>query len=236
MSEDEEYFRGYVKGYEAGLEEAWDELIALTTRGYTSREIQVLAKTKRSSLKQRSAALKRKILKEEGVDLTDKEPKGTVYSKVSPGTTYLVEERRLDRTISIFNGMTNGGARGLCIVRTYPPQISHKLSGQTSLVWLTKTEASQDNSLGLECVSPSDLAKLSSLFRGFLKNGTESVVVLEGVEYLVRHNDFNSVLKFLQNMMDQVILSKSILLLPLNPDALDAKDLKALECEIEDRL
>ena len=50
MSEEESYAKGYMKGYEEGLKEAWEELISMTSKGYTSREIQILAKTRKSQL------------------------------------------------------------------------------------------------------------------------------------------------------------------------------------------
>ncbi len=53
MSAEEDSARGYIKGFQEGLQEAWDEIIKLSTKGYTSRELQIMAKTKKSMLFQR---------------------------------------------------------------------------------------------------------------------------------------------------------------------------------------
>ena len=70
LSEDQDYYRGYVKGYEQGLNHAWDELIGLTTKGFSPREIQVMAKSKRQSIGESVKDLKRDIRDETGIDLT----------------------------------------------------------------------------------------------------------------------------------------------------------------------
>lgn len=53
MSTEDDSARGYIKGFQEGLQEAWDEIIKLSTKGYTSRELQIMAKTKRSMLFQK---------------------------------------------------------------------------------------------------------------------------------------------------------------------------------------
>lgn len=52
MSQEEDSARGFIKGYQEGLQDAWDEIVKLCTKGYTSRELQIMAKTKRSMLYQ----------------------------------------------------------------------------------------------------------------------------------------------------------------------------------------
>jgi archaellum biogenesis ATPase FlaH len=46
------------------------------------------------------------------------------------------------------------------------------------------------------------------------------VVIVEGMEYLIVQNDFETVLKLLHTLSDYVTTSQSILLVPVNPDAL----------------
>ncbi|MCU0859772.1 MAG: hypothetical protein MUE55_04225, partial [Thermoplasmata archaeon] len=51
--QDEDYVKGFIKGFQEGLQDAWDEILKLTTKGYTSRELQIMAKTKKTMLYQR---------------------------------------------------------------------------------------------------------------------------------------------------------------------------------------
>ncbi len=237
MSEDESYFRGYAKGYEEGLEEAWDELIGLTTKGYTSREIQVLAKTKRSGIRQKVAQRKKRISEETGISLLETAEAKKLASRIELGSTYLLEDKNLNRTIPVFNEAVRSGMKGICIVRTHPSHIQDKFLGEPEFIWLTKTDTSIESATpGLKYVSPAELGTLSTTIKNFLKDSKNGVIILEGVEYLVRHNDFNIVFKYLQSLKDQVLLSKAVLLLPLNSSAFDPKDIKALQCEIEQEI
>jgi len=237
MPQDESFFRGYTRGYEEGLEEAWDDLIGLTTKGYTSREIQVLAKTKRSEISRKVALKKRRISEETGISLLEVSEVKKLASGIEPGSTYILEDKNLNRTIPIFNEAVRSGVRGMCIVRTHPSHIKTRFLGEPEFTWLTKTDANIEAATpGVKYVSPGDLGMLSTTIQKFLKISPNGVIILEGLEYLVRHNDFNMVFKWIQSLKDQVLLSKSVLLLPLNSSALDPKDIKALQCEIEQEI
>ena len=53
MTSEEDSAKGFIKGFQEGLQEAWEEIIKLSQKGYTSRELQIMAKTKRSMIFQR---------------------------------------------------------------------------------------------------------------------------------------------------------------------------------------
>jgi hypothetical protein len=152
MSEEESYAKGYMKGYEEGLKEAWEELISMTSKGYTSREIQILAKTRKSQL-QEKVDLRQKRLKRE-MDLSEDRiievPAPTVVKslpqptavqkdldilpeeepaqplKVVAGATYIIKDKRLDQPMTLMKAQLKKGASGLCIVRTPPDHLHEK--------------------------------------------------------------------------------------------------------------
>ncbi len=237
MSEEESYAKGYLKGYGEGLKEAWDELIALTLKGYTAREIQVLAKSNRTSIDSKVQAKRRRISGELGLDLIeDADTASSIPSKLSSGGTYLIKDGGLDTIFGLFSKMLQKGARGLCILRTHPSMVRKKYGVDCEMVWLTKAEVAstpdREGKLAGEYLSPTELPRLSTLIKKFLTENKDTIVLLEGLEYLITQNDFKSVLKFLQMLKDQVTLAESILLMPIDPSALDEKDLKLLEIEI----
>lgn len=98
MSQEEDSARGYVKGYQEGLQDAWDEIVKLCTKGYTSREMQIMAKTKRSMLYQQvqqkvdelERALGRK-LSGPAVQATQPQP-APMQVQLIPGWSYVVKE------------------------------------------------------------------------------------------------------------------------------------------------
>jgi hypothetical protein len=240
LSEEKDYFRGYIKGYEEALHEAWNDIIGLTSKGYSSKEIQVLAKSKRQSLNLVIRNKKKEIQSDTGIDLFEHPATpNPLVSNVQPGRTYFIEGRGLERAVVIFNGLTERGAKGLCISRRYPGEIRGRFTNEPAIYWLTKQEGGSQLEGGPspeECISPSDMGKITTVVRSFMKGGKGSVVLLEGVEYLIWQNDFNAVLRFVQGLMDQTITTKTILLVSINPEAMEDHDIKVMECTIESGL
>jgi len=261
MSEEESYAKGYMKGYEEGLKEAWEELISMTSKGYTSREIQILAKTRRSQLQDKVYLRQKRLTRE--LDLSEekiidvpaptvtKPPQSTPEQKepilisgeespqplkVLAGATYIIKDKRLDQPIAVMKAQLKKGASGLCIVRTPPDHLREKYDLDCRMVWLTKLEGVRNGATSskFESVSPTETPALTTLIKSFLSENKKGIVLLEGLEYLINQNDFKTVLKFLSGTKDQVFLAKGILLVPFDPVVLDPKDLKALERESDD--
>lgn len=239
MPDEESYAKGRVKGYEEGLKEAWEELISLTMKGYTPREIQILAKSKRASISEKVEQRRRHLASELGIQLGD-EVAGVgataEVERVEPGMTYIIKDRNMDHPITVLKGELADGAAGLCILRTPPAVVKKRFAIDCSMIWLTKTETApaDDEVKRIEAVSPTDLPKLTTTIKSFLSEEKRGVIVLEGLEYLVTQNDFKSVLKFVTTIKDQVFLAKGVLLIPFDPTVFDAKDLKALEREADE--
>jgi hypothetical protein len=243
MPELKAYAEGYVRGYEDGLREAWDEFISLTNKGYTSREIQILAKSQRATISEKVDRRKRKKMAEiefaEPIEEAPARPQVSVpplsapLLNAQPGGMYLVKEGGLDGAMELMI-KSAASTKGLCILRTHPDTVRKRFSTDFQMVWLTKTEScpSDDSSLKCEFVSPTDLPRLNTMIKSFLAENRGGRVLLEGMEYLVTQNEFKNVLKFLQVIRDQVILAKGIMLIPLDVAVLEDRDLKALECEM----
>jgi hypothetical protein len=64
-----------------------------------------------------------------------------------------------------------------------------------------------------------------------LKRAEDSIVLLEGIEYLIIQNDFEKVIKALNSLNDYVTISGSRLLVPVSPKTMSEKELSILEKE-----
>jgi len=238
MSQEEDSARSYIKGFQEGLQEAWDEIIKLSTKGYTSRELQIMAKTKKSmvyqKVQQKVDELERVLgrkLSLESVHVGQAQP--LQPAQLIAGWSYVIKEDRPERSFGIFTGLTAGGARGLCISRTHPDVLKQKYRFDAASLWLTKTEtAPATGTKGTEYVSPNNLARLASAIREFLSKGENGAVIIEGLEYLTTQNDFKSVLKFIQLINEQVVLDKGYLLVPVDEGTMDPKDFSLIEREM----
>ncbi|MFQ5891878.1 MAG: DUF835 domain-containing protein, partial [Candidatus Methanofastidiosia archaeon] len=83
-----------------------------------------------------------------------------------------------------------------------------------------------------ESIDSQDLSKMNHIIGEFLKKAEDSVVLLEGIEYLITENDFERVLKNLHTLKDYVVLSNSRLIVSLNPNTLSERELSLLEREL----
>jgi Protein of unknown function (DUF835) len=240
MSQEEDSARGFIKGYQEGLQDAWDEIVKLCTKGYTSRELQIMAKTKRSMLYQQVQVKVDELERALGKKLSGPEAQTAQVAPVpSPvqlisGWSYVVKEERPERSFALFTSLLEKGSRGLCISRTHPDILKQKYKFEAETLWLTKTETAESSGSvkGTEYVSPNNLAHLASSIREFLGKGENGAVIIEGLEYLNTQNDFKSVLKFIQLINEQVVLDKGFLLIPVDEGTMEQKDFSLIEREM----
>ena len=241
MAQEDDSARSFIKGFQEGLQEAWDEIIKLSTKGYTSRELQIMAKTKRTMVYQRVQQKIDELERALGRKLGITELPGATSVTVAPqtlqlipGWSYVIKEDRPERSFALFTSLLSAGARGLCISRTHPDVLKQKYKFDAESLWLTKTETAQTiaQTKGIEYVSPNNLAHLASAIKEFLSKGENGAVIIEGIEYLTTQNDFKSVLKFVQLINEQVVLDKGFLLVPVDGATMDPKDFSLIEREM----
>lgn len=113
--------------------------------------------------------------------------------------------------------------RGLVVTRDYPEHV-RKQGGLTvtPIIWLTESP-------GERRIAPTSLAVLTDTIIRFMESNPNSIVLLEGVEYLVTFNDFKKVLKSLDSLNETTWVTKSRLLISIDPRAFDPKELALLE-------
>jgi len=251
MPELKAYTEGYVKGYEEGLREAFEEFLSLTNKGYTGREMQILAKGQRTAIMEKVERRRRKMLAEmefaepiEEAASRSKPPAAPAIAPgpvaappqsvdLQPGGIYVLKDRSLEGPMASLRTQLSSGGRALCILRTHPDALRKRFGIECQMVWLTKTESCPpEDASRLEFVSPTDLPRINTMIKSFLGENKGGYVLLEGMEYLVTQNEFKNVLKFLQVIRDQVILAKGVMMVPLDPSVLEERDLKALEREM----
>jgi len=143
--------------------------------------------------------------------------------KLKPGLAYIVEEDRPKLCFEIFADLVLHGKHGLGVVRTHPEKIKDKFHlKETPLIWLTNTIAEKS-------IYSTDLDQIPLLIGNFLSQAKEGVVLLEGVEYLLRNNSFSNVMHMLEFVVDKVAASNSSLIISICPSCMATKELKLLE-------
>ncbi|MCK4717789.1 MAG: DUF835 domain-containing protein [Thermoplasmata archaeon] len=142
------------------------------------------------------------------------------------GSMYLLKEDRPEKSYDLFLECLGEGEKGLCITREFPKKVraKHPMGG-TKIIWLSTTDDK-------EALDPTKLSALFFETQVFLKENPYSTVLLSGMEFLVTHNSFLSVLKFIQLLSEQASIYDAIFLMPINPGAFDKKELINLEREM----
>lgn len=145
---------------------------------------------------------------------------------IDSGVGYLIEDETAKQCYDIFADFVTHGAQGLCITRDYPEKVRRETNlKKTPIVWLSKA----DKEYALE---PEKLSQLYHQVETFLKRSEKPVLLLSGMEYLITHNSYRSVLKFIQLLNEQIAIHDATLLVPISPETLDKQDLKLLEREM----
>ncbi|MDD1767980.1 MAG: class I tRNA ligase family protein [Methanomassiliicoccales archaeon] len=150
--------------------------------------------------------------------------------KLEPSFTYLIKEDKAERSYGFFVKALAEGLSGFCVTRNYPLKIKAKHNiGDTPVIWLSNV--GKENTL-----RPKDLEKLSVSLEQFItaaEPGKGSIVLLDGLEYLITNNNFLTVLRFVQSLRDQIAIKNAILLMALNPSTLEPHELNLLEKEVD---
>lgn len=227
---DDEKRNAFLKGFEEGLKAAWREIGSLTTRGYSSTELMVMAKSKMAVLYRDVEAMEARLLEEEGIPVVGG---GELAARKEIGRrgAYLVREPKAERVFDLFVDLVEGKARGLCITRIHPDDARNRYPlGDVGFIWLSKSTGEKGNDMAI--AEPTALVEIASAISEFAADGGNAAVLLEGLEYLISQNGFASVMRFLQKVNEKVVLNDSYLLISANPAAMKEQEYRLLAKEV----
>jgi len=149
------------------------------------------------------------------------------------GKSYVVEESppdlSFDAFVNILSTAEDGCNKvtGLAISRQHPDLIRQKYGlEKTPIFWLA-TRA------GDEVIAPTNLGIITHTMINFVEENQCGVILLDGLEYLVSNNDFMKVMRLIDQVNDHVSQSKCRLIIPVDPRALELKELALLERNME---
>ena len=139
------------------------------------------------------------------------------------GSYLLFEETRADGMYETLLSQVSNGVEGLIVTRTYPGDLRDKYGlKRTPVIWLCSQP-------GQDCVDPTNLSILEHTIVEFLKVGHNTVVAIDGLEYLISNNGSSKVLRLLYGLRDEIMMSRSRMILTLDPGVLDSRELAFFE-------
>ena len=143
------------------------------------------------------------------------------------GNIYLIEERKPRATFELLDQSLSAGCSGLVVTRDYPKRlIDEKEIGTCRVLWLTSM-------VGEGRINPTAIGILMGQIRTFIESQQKTVVVLDGLEYLIPLNTYDRMLQFMHQLKDIVVTNDCILLVPVDPRTLGPRELALLERNTE---
>lgn len=157
--------------------------------------------------------------------VVEKTLKTEIKYRLDPKEGYLVLEKKPEKSFEIFFDLVTHAMSGFVVSREYPEKLKKKYNLQkTPMLWLSESETK-------DTINPNDLPKLSFIIEDFTRKSKESVVLLDGLEYLTTHTGFDTMLKYLHRLRDIIVLNNSRLIIPVNRETLSSKEFNMLERE-----
>ncbi len=142
---------------------------------------------------------------------------------IEKGFIYLVKEKRPSISFQMYNEATRHGAQGMLVVREHPNRLKqlHEFEA-AKILWLTRR-------VGLDHIDPTELSLLSLEITKFVEARPKSVVLIEGLEYIITQNDFETVLRFVNHLHDFVLAHDCAVVFVIDPRVLSTRELALLE-------
>jgi hypothetical protein len=156
-----------------------------------------------------------------------------IVPRLERSITYMVEEGRPKLSLDLFSQEAEEGIPCLLVSHIYPEILlstldekAQQLIKRTPTIWLS-------SQLGENCINPTDIGILVDRIVTFIENNEQSVVLLDGLEYLTVSNDFPKVVKAVSRINESVMQYDSIVIVPLEPRAFEINELALLERDME---
>src|SRR2546428_10610426 len=116
---DDQSRKAFLKGFEEGLKSAWREIAGLMTRGYSSTELMVFAKSKMAVLYREVEAMEARLIDEEGIPVVGG-GEMTARKDLRRRGADLGRGAKGERGFGLFFDLLRSEARGLCLTRVPP--------------------------------------------------------------------------------------------------------------------
>ncbi len=146
-----------------------------------------------------------------------------------PGSMYMVDKAMVKNYMDIFADQVNHNIQGLFVTRQNPQKVrEHYGLEKTPIVWLNASDGAANEN----CIKPDNLSGLGATLSKFISEVSDGLILLDGTEYLMTRNSFDSLLKFVNFLNDRLVQSRCRILFCIDGLALDEKQLHILLSEM----
>ncbi len=147
------------------------------------------------------------------------------------GHTHLIYEEIPDRVFSMFSLLISEEKLPAVIISTiFPAKIRKNYNFEgIDIIWLTETSIENERTM-----KPKRLDfEISKTLIEFMRADQECAILLEGLEYLIMENSFQTILKFVKKINDLASAHNATVVMPVNPRTTSEKELNMLKREFD---
>ncbi len=123
----------------------------------------------------------------------------------------------------VFKNHLSPDIKGLCITRKHPSLIREEHPEEFEIEWLNQKNFKNDSDL---------LQHVEKKIKSFLKQNKFSIILLERTDYLINLFGFESFLKLVYSINEDIIEANSSLIIHSNPYILNEKEKQLLQLEL----
>lgn len=144
------------------------------------------------------------------------------------GIKYIIKEKKADKSYEIFKDQLMHGRFGLCLSKFHPKKVRDAYGlERTPIVWVTFRESENT-------VSPRDMSAMESVVFDFLTQAQKPVIFIDCLNEIRLANGIDKTVHWLHRIASICKDKDCILLLSVNPDLWQEKELAVIERGIEE--
>jgi PAS domain S-box-containing protein len=150
-----------------------------------------------------------------------------LHKKLLGGNSYLIRDKYNKSSIDLLMDLTIDDFKGLIITRGNPDQIKRQVPLLKNIKIIILTSEDIKGIVGI-----SSLEELKNEIEDFAKKTKKSVILLDGIHYLLSRFSFNEFVKYLYDINDIISKNKAIIFVRIDPSTIDTNQIALLENEL----
>ncbi|HEY3422353.1 MAG TPA: DUF835 domain-containing protein, partial [Methanocellaceae archaeon] len=148
---------------------------------------------------------------------------------LEPGGMYMVDKQNGPDYMDIFADQVKHNIQGLYVTRQNPKRVREQYGlEKTPIIWLNASDSSLDEN----CIKPDNLSGLGATLSKFMIEANDGLILLDGTEYLMMRNSFDSLLKFVHFLNDKLMQSNCRIIFSMDTLTLDERQYHMLLSEM----
>ena len=151
-----------------------------------------------------------------------------LHKQLLDGNSYIIKDKKNQSSIDLLIDITINNYQGLIITRGSPTYIKRIIPDTKNVKTIL---LSSDIQKGYENIT--DLENLKKIITNFIKENKKTVILLDGVHYLLSKFSFDSFIDTLFSINDYVNQNNSIMFIRIDPSTVDNNQLAVFENELQ---